>query len=175
MNRTNDEGDTKMPKISSIPAWWLGALLMIAGPLATAEIRVIDEHLSIAGQPSADELRRFAAEGGTHVIDLRGPGEDRGYDEAATAESAGMRYHNLPITGPAGLTRDNVQKLDRLLAEAGDGKTLLHCASANRVGALMALRAHWLQGASMAEALEIGRRHGLTSLQPQVEALLRDE
>lgn len=164
-----------MPKTFPILAWWLGALLMITSTMVTAGIKLIDEHLSVAGQPTPEELQRFAAEGGTHVIDLRGPGEDRGYDEAAAVEAAGMSYHNLPITGAAGLTRENVKKLDSLLTETSGGKTLLHCASANRVGALMALRARWLQGASMAEALEIGRRHGLTSLQPQVEALLRDE
>lgn len=153
----------------------LGILLMIAGATALAEIREIDKHLSVAGQPTAEELQRFAAAGGTRVIDLRAPEEDRGYDEAAAVTAAGMRYYNLPITGAAGLTRENVKKLDSLLADSDDGKTLLHCASANRVGALMALRARWLQGASEAEALEMGRRHGLTSLQPQVETLLREE
>lgn len=156
-------------------AWWLGALAMLAIATATAQIRDIDEQLSVAGQPTQNELRAFAAEGGTHVIDLRTPQEDRGYDEAAAVKDAGMSYHNLPITGAAGLTRENVKKLDGLLAETQGEKTLLHCGSANRVGALMALRARWLQGASESEALDIGRRHGLTSLQPQVETLLRDD
>jgi uncharacterized protein (TIGR01244 family) len=156
-------------------ACWLGALLMIASTVVMAEIRDIDQHLSVAGQPTPEELQRFAAEGGMHVIDLRAPAEDRGYDEAAAVDAAGMNYHNLPIVGAAGLTRENVSKLDNLLADTQGEKTLLHCASANRVGALMALRARWLQGASRSEALEIGRQHGLTSLQPRVEELLRED
>lgn len=158
------------------PAWCFVTLTMIAMiATATAGIRPIDEQLSVAGQPTQEELRAFAAEGGAHVIDLRTPQEDRGYDEAAAVKRAGMQYHNLPITGAAGLTRENVKKLDGLLARTRGEKTLLHCASANRVGALMALRARWLQDASESEALDIGRRHGLTSLQPRVEELLREE
>jgi uncharacterized protein (TIGR01244 family) len=151
------------------------ALLALVATATAGGIRAIDEQLSVAGQPTPEELRAFAADGGTHVIDLRTPQEDRGYDEAAAVKKAGMSYHNLPITGAAGLTRDNVKKLDSLLAETQGEKTLLHCGSANRVGALMALRARWLQGASESEALEIGRRHGLTSLQAPVEMLLREE
>ena len=68
-----------------------------------------------------------------------------------------------------------MQTLDRLLAQAEGERTLLHCASGNRVGALMALRAAWLHGASDEEALAIGRAHGLASLRGQVEMLLRKD
>ena len=44
---------------------------------------------------------------------------------------------------------------------------------AAHLGALMALRARWLHEASVDEALAVGRKYGLTSLQPQVENLLQ--
>ena len=44
--------------------------------------------------------------------------------------------------------------------------------SGNRVGALFALRAHWLQGLPAVEALAVGRRYGLTKLEPLVMQIL---
>lgn len=150
-------------------------LLAVCSAAAAKDITRISDDFYVAGQPTAQELVEFAGDGGRHVIDLRGPSESPGFDEAAVVREAGMTYHKLPITGAAGLTRENVRSLDSLLSRLEGEKTLLHCASANRVGALMALRAKWLYGASEAEALALGREHGLTSLQPQVERLLKEE
>ncbi len=36
----------------------------------------------------------------------------------------------------------------------------------------MALRAHWLEGASAEEALELGRAAGMTRLEPAVREML---
>lgn len=141
---------------------------------AAMDITQVSDDLYVGGQPTADDLAVFAREGGRHVINLRTPSETPGLDQSALVTEAGLTYHELPIAGPTGLTRDNVQTLDRLLARLDGEKTLLHCASSNRVGALMALRAKWLYGASDAEALAIGQEHGLASLQGQVERLLRE-
>lgn len=144
---------------------------------AFTSIAIADGELHTGGQPDTEDLSAFAAGGGTQIIDLRGVNEDRGFDEAAAARQRGLHYHSLPITGAAGLNRDNVEALDRLLEQTvGQGeKTLLHCASGNRVGALMALRAHWLHGNTEAEALAIGRAHGMTGLEAQVRELLREK
>jgi uncharacterized protein (TIGR01244 family) len=150
-------------------------LLVICGLASAKEITQVSDYLYVAGQPAAEEFVIFAAQGGRHVINLRPPEETPDFNEAAAVTRSGMAYYNIPIAGAAGLTRDNVEQLDRLLAKLEGEKTLLHCSSSNRVGALMALRAKWLHGASFDEALAVGTTHGLTSLQPQVEALLRTE
>lgn len=155
-------------------------ILMLAfalGAAVTGNARAAGVALLTGGQPSAEDLAAFAANGGVHVIDLRDSGENRGFDEASVTKRFGIHYHNLPVSGPGGLTRDNALALDRLLAQtAGQHETtLLHCASGNRVGALMALRAKWLQGASTEEALAIGRSHGMTSLETQVKPLLQEK
>jgi rhodanese-related sulfurtransferase len=62
-----------------------------------------------------------------------------------------------------------------MLAEAKDGKVLLHCASGNRVGAMLALRARWLQGKSADEAMAIGKASGMTGLAADVKALFDAE
>jgi protein tyrosine phosphatase (PTP) superfamily phosphohydrolase (DUF442 family) len=70
------------------------------------------------------------------------------------------------------LTRENVEALDRLLDESADDGTVLYCASSNRVGALLALRAYWLDGAEADQALELGRQAGMTSLEARVGELM---
>lgn len=158
-----------------LPGIIAGLALMVAigsCGIAAAELVRITDDFHVAGQPSEEEIVRFGARGGGHVIDLRPAAEARGYDEPAAVTRAGMAYYNIPVSGPAGLTRENVELLDGLLARLEGEKVLLHCSSSNRVGALMALRARWLHGASVDEALAVGERHGMTSLAPHVERLL---
>lgn len=59
-----------------------------------------------AGQPTAAQLEELARAGVQVVVDLRGPGEDRGFDEPATAARLQLRYRSIPVTGPALATRD---------------------------------------------------------------------
>ncbi|MCL7715516.1 beta-lactamase hydrolase domain-containing protein [Stenotrophomonas mori] len=127
--------------------------------------------LFTAGQPSAQQLHDAAQSGITTVIDLRMPQEDRGYDEAAAAEQLGLRYVRLPIGGADDLTEANARALDRILKQDG-GRTLLHCASGNRAGALLALLRARLEGVAPDAALQLGRDAGLTSLEPAVRAAL---
>lgn len=130
--------------------------------------------LYTGGQPSAAQLREAAAAGVTTVIDLRQPDEDRGYDESAATERLGLRYVRLPIAGAAGVTEANARTLQRLLAQ-DDGPVLLHCASGNRAGALLAVIAARTGGTSVEAALELGRRAGMTSLEADTRQLLQPE
>lgn len=125
------------------------------------------------GQPTEEQLRQAAGEGLSRVINLRPETEEHGFDEPAVAQRHGLQYHCLPISGPDDLTRENAQRLHELLERAGEEETLIHCASGNRVGALMALRAAWLEGRSVEDALEIGRHWGLTKMEPAVVRLLQ--
>lgn len=122
--------------------------------------------LHTGGQPSQEDLARLKSEGVRTVIDLRGTQEDRGYDEAAEARRLGLEYITLPIAGKDDVTPANAKALGELL-KARDGGVLLHCASGNRVGALLALDAA-ASGASKEEALELGRKAGLKSLEAVV-------
>lgn len=138
---------------------------------ADATLRQPRPNLITAGQPSAQQLRDAAAAGVSTVIDLRQPDEDRGFDEAALAEQLGLRYVRLPIAGASGITEDNARTLQRLLKQ-DQGRTLLHCASSNRAGALLALINGRLEGASAEAALQLGRDAGMTSLEPAARAAL---
>ena len=129
------------------------------------------EGLYTHGQPTAEQLAQAHAAGVTTVIDLRGEKEARGYDEAATAQSLGLRYLSLPVAGGTGVTVEAARQLHELLATT-DGPVLLHCASGNRAGALLALAAAHVDGADNDSALALGRAAGLTSLAPIVEKQL---
>jgi hypothetical protein len=49
---------------------------------------------------------------------------------------------------------------------------LFHCGSGNRIGAVLALQAAWLDGVAAEDALDYGRANGLTSLEPTTRELL---
>lgn len=130
------------------------------------------EQLWTSGAVAPEQFTELKAAGIARVINLRPVAEQAGFDEAATVAACGMAYSNLPIAGPADLTLANVKAFDALMATAGNDKTIVHCASNNRVGALFALRAAWLQGQTSNEALAVGRAHGLLAMEPAVAALL---
>ncbi|WP_369349921.1 sulfur transferase domain-containing protein [Stenotrophomonas sp. JAG2] len=141
-----------------------------AGELPFAQPR---PQLYTAGQPSAAELQQAAAAGVTTLIDLRQPDEVRGFDETAAAERLGLRYVRIPVAGAAGLTAANAQALRTALAQS-QGPVLLHCASGNRAGALLALL-QAREGASVDDALTFGRAAGMTSLEAPTRVLLEQD
>ena len=106
------------------------------------------------------------------MINLRSHEEMKSIAEEAAVTGAGMRYHHIAVAGIEDLNRNNAMQLDKLLAQAGNKNTLIHCKSSNRVGALMALRAAWLQDKGAEEALAIGKQYGLSSLEPEVIKIL---
>lgn len=123
-----------------------------------------------AGQPAAGDWAALAGGGVRTVIDLRTPGELKDRDERAEVEAAGMRYLALPIAGHAGVTPENAKALSALLAGAR-GPVLVHCASGNRAGGLLAL-ALAAQGMAPTQALETGRGAGMASTETQVRQAL---
>jgi uncharacterized protein (TIGR01244 family) len=132
----------------------------------------LDTRTHVSGQPSEEALAKLAAAGVRTVIDLRPDQETPALDERAIVEKSGVRYRSLPIGGRADLTRENVATFDRMLNESQPGAVLMHCASGNRVGAMMALRARWVQGKSAGESLAIGKAAGLAGLTGDVQQLL---
>lgn len=120
-----------------------------------------------AGRLKPTDIAGLKAAGVRSVIDLSLDDETPDFDEAAAVQAAGLRYANLPVHGADGLTRDRVVAFDRLLRDA-KAPVLVHCASGNRVGAMAALRAAWLQGAGVDAAIDEGRRWGLKGLEPEV-------
>lgn len=127
------------------------------------------------GQPSPEQLVQAAKAGVKVVVNLRGDGEPMVEETGQIAKKLGLMYVRIPLSGSQpdfGLTEQNARKLGKLLAHAKDRPLLVHCASGNRVGALMALEAFYVEGKSAAEALAEGRKAGLTRLEPVVRRIL---
>jgi len=127
--------------------------------------------LIVGGQPTADQLSQLTAEGLSLVIDLRGPDEDRGMDEQNVVEGLGVQYIAAPIASRQALNWETAQQVMSAL-ESSEGTALVHCRSGNRAGAIFALGAGLDSAIGVEQALEIGRTHGLTSLEDQVRPLL---
>lgn len=152
----------------------LALLMLWIAPLSLANDlgdRQIDDQRFTGGQPTVEELHALQQAGVRHIINLRTDAELDAVYLAQVAQRDALTHHRLPIAGADGVTFDNAQRLDALLKEVGDDGVLVHCASGNRVGALMALRAG-LAGEDVEAALATGRQWGLTSLAPVVQRRL---
>lgn len=115
-----------------------------------------------AGQPRAEHFRRLADAGYRTVIDLRAPDEPRGFDEASLAREAGLAYENIPVT-PDTLGDAQFDRLRALLKDPATRPAVVHCASANRVGALLIPYLLLDDGRTPDEAIAIAERVGLRS------------
>lgn len=89
----------------------------------------------LAGQPSPEDLELAAERGIKTVITLRKTGEID-WDEAGKVNELGLDFHQFEIGPPETLTDDIFDQSLALLATSDESPVLLHCASANRVGAI---------------------------------------
>lgn len=125
----------------------------------------------LASQPGAADLEAARTAGVKTVINLRPAKEQADFDEKAAVSALGLAYVNLPISGPADLS-DEVFAEARTLLNGAERPLLLHCASANRVGAV------WIPwrvldgGLGLEEAVAEAKTIGLRS--PELESRARD-
>ena len=131
--------------------------------------------LYTAGQPAESDWRAIAARGVTAVINLRPDAEMQGRDEAAEVRAAGMAYIRIPVANGADLTLDNARKLHGAIASTNGAPVLVHCASANRAGGLLALMAASEEGMVHDAALEFGREAGMKSTEARVREVLSQD
>ena len=160
--------DDPTPDTAPVPE----ATLAIATQQGVRNARMPVEGLITAGQPTQEQLDALRAAGVEHFVSLRPTTEDGAGWEEAWASSEGFDFDRLPISGAGSLTRDNVETFAAIMEEVGDEPAVLYCASSNRVGAMLALKAHWIDGQAPEAALEFGLSAGLTSLENPVRELL---
>ncbi len=127
--------------------------------------------LVCAGQPDPEGFRQAAAAGLAGVVNLR-PDAEMDWDEAGLLAELGVDYLQIPVSSPNDLSQQNARILWDWLEAHRDQQVMVHCASSNRVGALLAL-GHFLAQGDHEEALELGRAAGLTKMEPMVVQILR--
>jgi uncharacterized protein (TIGR01244 family) len=121
-----------------------------------------------AGQPSAEALASLGDLGFRTVVSLRAP-EEGPAGEAAVVEGEGLRYVNVPVTA-ATFSAADVDAVVKVLDDPSAAPVLLHCASSNRVGAVVAV-IEARKGRTLEDALSAGRAAGLHS--PEMEGAVR--
>jgi protein tyrosine phosphatase (PTP) superfamily phosphohydrolase (DUF442 family) len=127
--------------------------------------------VTTGGVPDRTMLEAAVAQGYRTVVDLRSDAE-RDPALAELVAELGLELFAIAIAGPDDLDRDAVTQLGVLLADSNKRPMIIHCASGNRVGALLALEAHEVEGLSAADALARGLAGGLTRLEPAVRERL---
>ena len=126
--------------------------------------------LLTGGQPSVEAWSRMGAAGVRTIINLRPDEELRSRDEAAEVTAAGLAYRQLPVAGAGDITAANALALWRLIDQA-EGTVVVHCASGNRVGALLALGAAQ-HGMDTEAAIAFGKAAGLGNAEARVREVL---
>jgi uncharacterized protein (TIGR01244 family) len=121
-----------------------------------------DDRVALSGQLKPADMKELAAAGFVVVINNRPDGEamfgqPRTADLDTAATAAGLKFLDLPFSGPRA-TPDQVRVLADLLAE-GDGKIVAFCKSGMR-SALLWGAASLANGRSLDEVLTGARRAG---------------
>jgi uncharacterized protein (TIGR01244 family) len=107
-------------------------------------------------------MAALAAEGFRSVINLRLPSEPGVAEEAAVVEQAGMTYIHLPMDGSAP-ENATAERFLEAIANPANQPAYIHCASANRVGAMWAIKRVVLDGWPRDRAIAEGQAIGLKS------------
>ncbi len=122
------------------------------------------------GQPTFDQLKKANELGFKTVINLRTDREQPSpAQESSWVEELGMKYVHIPVAGAKGITLENAKALAVALLNPEDYPLIVHCKSGNRVGALFSLKAFYIDGKNTIEAVKIGEKAGLTSLESVVK------
>jgi uncharacterized protein (TIGR01244 family) len=125
------------------------------------------------GQPTFDQIKQAAETGFKVVINLRTDNELPDPDQELTwVEGCGMKYIHIPVSVPEGLSPQNTKVFAEALSKPENYPLIVHCKSGNRVGAMFALKAFYIDEKDIDEALLTGERAGLTKLSPAVRKIL---
>lgn len=117
-------------------------------------------NLYLAGQPTKDDIGQIKAKGIKRVITLREDGEIS-WDEAEAFKSAGVEFESIPLAAPESLTDEVFSNVREYLQDSVRAPTLLHCGSANRVGAVWMVHRVLDQGIEVDTAIKEAKRIGL--------------
>ena len=140
---------------------------------STIEIRnaISYQGMLLGGRPTAQDFEKMSEGNYRTVIDLRAFAETGVEDDRKLVEKFGMTAINIEVPGAKGLTKEAAVLLHEALLNA-EGPIVVCCASGNRVGALLALRAFWVQGKSVEESMTVGKLAGLLGLESTVRDIL---
>ncbi|MDA1185508.1 MAG: sulfur transferase domain-containing protein [Acidobacteria bacterium] len=130
-------------------------------PAGTVNYTRVDATVACGGATTPDAMAGLKQLGFVSVVNFRTADEPGAEIEAsrAAAESAGLKYFHIPFRAP---TPADAERFLGVIADTANQPSYVHCASANRVGAMWAIKRvkqdGWDIGRAMAEAETIGLR-----------------
>lgn len=137
------------------------------GPAITKYNR-LRPNIATSGPLKEGAISELRSLGFATILDLRGP--DEGTDvEKKASEVAGLRYLNIPVTTTVPSDKQ-VAEFARIVRDPSNFPLLIHCASANRVGAIWTLYLA-RRGVPISIAVEEGRTIGMQ--QDREDAVLK--
>jgi uncharacterized protein (TIGR01244 family) len=145
------------------------AFLFAAGSASAAGIpetldavnyKRLSPSLAVAGKPSKEALASLKDAGFRTAIDLRVPAEGVASAKEAV-EAQGLKFVSVPVS-PDTFTLEDAKKVEAVLKDQNAAPVFLYCASANRVGAALAV-VEYRRGRSKEDAIAAGKKAGLSS------------
>ena len=135
-----------------------------------ARLNTVDG-IYLASQPYPDDLRLAGQAGIKTVVSLRFP-DEIDWNEAAVVKRIGLAFIDVPFKKPETLTDEVFDKTRAALNDKSQRPLLLHCHSANRVGAVWLAHRVLDDGVSMTDAEQEATSAGLKS--PEYLAKAKD-
>ena len=125
----------------------------------------ICQDVLFSAQPDQASFATLGEQNYRSVLNLRSDREmaELDFDEAALVTEQGITYYHVGVAGADGLTDDVLDRVRRILRDPGNRPILVHCATANRVGAVWYAHRVLDAGLDDSEALAEARKIGLRS------------
>ncbi len=139
-----------------------------------SDLKKVNDDLSIAGQISAEELRKIAIEGFKSVLNLRDPDENGFFhDEKQQAEIVGLEYVNIALNSQEPnkeLTTQTILEIYNL-----PKPILIHCAGGARAGGIALITDAIQAGLTYEEISQKATELGISLEQPHLKQFLLEK
>ena len=119
--------------------------------------------LVTGGQPQRLHIAALKRAGCDVVLDCRDPMEPRPVREPEDVTAAGLEYVCIPVGHSRGTDETLAQIREAMQASIGKKKVFFHCASGNRVGAMLIPYLMLDQAFTEADAVNTAMRVGMRS------------
>ncbi|UBF30316.1 protein tyrosine phosphatase family protein (plasmid) [Kovacikia minuta CCNUW1] len=136
------------------------------------EAKKVSEDLSVAGQPSPEDLQQAPKIGFKSVLNLRSPGETNSLpDEQQHAESAGLKYAHVWLNSSVAdevLVNQALETLEDL-----PKPVLVHCGAGLRAGAIALIATAKAENWTLEQLTQQAAAIGLQPEQPQLQQFIQ--
>jgi uncharacterized protein (TIGR01244 family) len=129
-------------------------------PTLPEGIHVFKQEIFLSGAPHEITFRDMAHAGIRIAVDLREPAETQGFEKRA-AKRDGITYYSSPISRVGDLQKDQIEAVDRIVAQRQGQKIWVYCNTGNRAAAWMAIHLAKTQGMKADDAIAEAENLGL--------------